>query len=150
MSKIYIAARYAVRESLHPWAQILSTQHDIVSSWLTRPEEEAEEAANVDVAEVRNADVLILVADASGGNGGRHTEFGMALVLDQRLIVVGQRENIFHSLHDVEVYGSWYIAIPKLIECVQCNGPVVCAYDNTASLRGTYVNCVQCGWKYDV
>ena len=39
--------------------------------------------------------------------GGRHAEFGIALALGKRVIVIGPRENVFHALPAVERYESW-------------------------------------------
>lgn len=55
-----------------------------------------------------------LNADAARiSRGGRHVEFGMALALAKRCIVIGPRENVFHLLPQVEQYDSWeqYLAM---------------------------------------
>lgn len=67
--------------------------------------------AHADVADIIGSDVLVLFT-GGGGRGGRHTEFGYALALsdiyhDMRLVIVGERENIFHTLPHVEVYPTW-------------------------------------------
>jgi hypothetical protein len=43
----------------------------------------------------------------NGNRGGRHVEFGLAVALNKRLIVVGYRENLFHWLPQVEFVSSW-------------------------------------------
>lgn len=40
------------------------------------------------------------------GRGGRHVEFGLAVALGKRLIVIGHRENLFHHLPAVEFFES--------------------------------------------
>jgi hypothetical protein len=45
---------------------------------------------------------------AGGGKGGRHVEYGLALGLGKRLIICGPRENIFHTLPQVEHYPDWW------------------------------------------
>lgn len=45
--------------------------------------------------------------DSHSKRGGRHVEFGMALAWGLRLIVIGQRENVFHCLPQVERYDTW-------------------------------------------
>lgn len=46
-------------------------------------------------------------AAGRASRGGRHVEFGMALALGKRVIVVGPRENVFHLLPEVEVHVNW-------------------------------------------
>jgi hypothetical protein len=55
------------------------------------------------------ADIIILFSEKSGisHRGGRHVEFGLAIGLKKRLIVIGPRENIFHCLPQVELFDSW-------------------------------------------
>jgi hypothetical protein len=52
--------------------------------------------------------------DSTSTRGGRHVEFGMALVLNKRPIVVGYKENIFHWLPQIEFYPTWQEAIKAL------------------------------------
>lgn len=54
------------------------------------------------------------IEDPSRHRGGRHVEIGVALMLasgccgwTHRVIVVGHRENVFHSLPEVEFYPTW-------------------------------------------
>lgn len=56
--------------------------------------------------------------DTSSRRGGRHVEFGGALALGKRLIVIGHRENIFHCLPQVEFFGCWEDALRAL-----CSAP---------------------------
>lgn len=46
--------------------------------------------------------------------GGRHVEFGMAIALGKRAIVVGSQENVFHLLPGVEVYATWEACLDVL------------------------------------
>ena len=54
--------------------------------------------AEMDEADVRAADVLVLIAEAEGRTvpGGKHVETGIALALSKPVVVLGRRENIFH------------------------------------------------------
>jgi hypothetical protein len=64
--------------------------------------------ANYDLEDLRAAETVISFTDTQGGGkGGRHVEFGYALALNKRVILVGPRENVFHTLSDVEHYASW-------------------------------------------
>ena len=47
-----------------------------------------------------------------GGRGGRHVETGYALAHGKRVILVGERENVFHYLPEVEVVKDF----PSLVE----------------------------------
>lgn len=113
--KIYLAARY----SQHPDLKILRSQlenlgHSVTSSWLdiggksfTLEELENESdrcsiRGQADLDDVVEADCLIFVS-SQGGKGGRHVEYGIALGLGKRIIILGHRENVFHTLTD-EVY----------------------------------------------
>lgn len=66
--------------------------------------------ANDDFEDVTTASCLIAFTElprSSPSRGGRHVEFGIALAYMCRIIIVGPRENIFHWLDEVEVYGTW-------------------------------------------
>lgn len=65
--------------------------------------------AQEDVADVVAADAVISFTErprSTGNRGGRHVEFGIALALGKRLIVVGHRENLFHWMSSVEFFES--------------------------------------------
>lgn len=77
--------------------------------------------AEEDIEDVTFADVVVAFSEpprSSASRGGRHVEFGMALgwvlagyrSLDgraRRVIVIGQRENVFHCLREVAVFPDW-------------------------------------------
>ena len=58
--------------------------------------------AAVDVADVYAADAIVAFSEPSNmtgsSRGGRHVEFGLALAWKKMIIVVGPRENVFHTL----------------------------------------------------
>lgn len=110
--KIYLAAQ-------HPELKVLRSElehlgHSVTSSWLDiggksfTPEELENEPDRcsirgwADFDDIKEADCLIFIS-SQGGKGGRHVEYGIALGLDKRIIILGRRENIFHTLTD-EVY----------------------------------------------
>lgn len=69
-----------------------------------------ERFAAVDLADVRACSVLVSFTEsptATYGRGGRHVEFGYALALRKKLIVVGHRENLFHFLPGVRFCPTW-------------------------------------------
>lgn len=73
------------------------------------------------VEDVTFADVIVAFSEPPhswASRGGRHVEFGMVLgwVLagyttleghSRRLVVIGQRENVFHCLREVAVFPDW-------------------------------------------
>ena len=62
--------------------------------------------AQHDLEDVVKADVFIAVTGA-GTSGGRHVEYGYALALSKRLVVVGPRENVFYTHPSVERFTDW-------------------------------------------
>ncbi len=83
--------------------------------------EVARRFAEEDVEDVTFADVVVAFSEpprSEASRGGRHVEFGMALgwvlagyrSLDGRrrsVVVIGQRENVFHCLREVAVFPDW-------------------------------------------
>jgi len=120
--KIYLAARYDRRHEMREVAVHLQRLgHEIGSRWIwsdiaddSGGETEAslflEKIALEDMKDLLQSEAIISFTEAPSAigavRGGRHVEFGMAAAWGKRLIVVGPRENIFHHLHDVEVFGN--------------------------------------------
>lgn len=113
--KIYLAGRYGRREELLGYAAKLGAEfgHEVTSRWLRGEHEasdgnptpeQAEQWAEDDLADIARADMLVAFAEepnSQHGRGGRHVEFGYALALGLVVVVVGQRENVFHNLGNV-------------------------------------------------
>ena len=119
---VYLSARFHRRDELDEYREALEERGvEVTSRWLTdQPPELTERAwrelASKDRDDVERADVLVLFAEAgNAGGGGRHVEFGVALALRKRLIVVGAVENLFQRLSEVEVVETWNDAL-RLIE----------------------------------
>lgn len=119
--RAYLAAAYSRRERIQKVAAYLESKGvEIVSTWLqetysptidirTLPGGINQALAEKDIEEIRSCDTLIFFAeeqDAQPPRGGRHVEFGVALGLGKRVVVVGAKENIFHHLPLVEVIPS--------------------------------------------
>lgn len=127
--KIYLCARYSRRDEMRVVrAELQRLGHEITSRWLdtewegkddsgssAAPAEYREQHALEDVEDVAAADCLIAFTEPprSGGRGGRHVEFGIALALGKQLIVIGWRENIFHHHPRVKVYDRWTIKLSE-------------------------------------
>lgn len=66
-----------------------------------------------DIEDLHSADVVVSFTDEEGGGkGGRHVEYGGALTTQihfgaPRMVIVGPRENLFHTAPGVEVYADW-------------------------------------------
>lgn len=127
----YIAARYDRREEICIYAdEIRELGYEVNSRWLLgthqihpnaekvdidkHPEHgvtlDARPFAEDDVADVAACDTLIFFSeppDSHSKRGGRHVEFGMALAQSKRIIVIGDRENVFHCLPKIERFNTW-------------------------------------------
>jgi hypothetical protein len=118
--RIYLAARY----NRHPEMRVVRDRlqalgHEVTSRWIDLHGGELEESvtqrdlnfapeigrpfAETDLHDVSVSDVVAsFTSEDGGGKGGRHVEFGVGLALGKRTIVVGPRENVFHTLWTVE------------------------------------------------
>ena len=123
---VYLSARFSRREELNRYREELAEAGiEVTSRWLTDPTAEltgeawrilaVKDPDDKDRDDIRRADALVLFADSGrDSRGGRHVEFGMALALEKRLIVVGEIENLFQCLTEVEVVNSWAGAVALL------------------------------------
>lgn len=124
--KVYLAARYSRREELNGYAAQLRELGCVVTSrWLDGDHQvddrglstEAEASERVrfaceDWSDLEDADWCISFTESprsANSRGGRHVEFGAALALGKRCVVVGPRENVFHCIPQVEVFPDWTI-----------------------------------------
>lgn len=110
---VYLAAKYSRREEMEKLAADLpSVGMECVARWvyggeegLTRPE-----IATLDLNDVTRADVCIVFTHPRGEpqpGGGRFVEFGYAMALGNRCIVIGPIENVFCETPGVERYDDW-------------------------------------------
>ena len=128
---IYLAGRYSRRLELEVKAEELrDAGHRVEAQWLTGDHEWqgrsgkaqfstelAQRWALEDLNDVLAADCVISFTEEPRtelNRGGRHIEFGIALAAGKRLLVVGWRENIFHTLPQVEFYERWSEALAAL------------------------------------
>jgi hypothetical protein len=140
--RIYLAARYSRRLELCEYrAQLQAIGHEVTSRWLNGahqvyldgeplgPEQEALIESGGAAPELRgrfaaedwndltSADLVINFTEpprSKASRGGRHVEFGAALALEIRCIVVGPRENVFHCLPEVAWFETWPEAFAAL------------------------------------
>jgi hypothetical protein len=111
--RVYLAARYSRHQEMLTYAADLAALgYDVKSEWITGAHDATTDlqAAIIDWDEVRLADIVVSFTEEKAGGrnrGGRHVEFGIALGLGKRCIVVGHRENVFHFMPQVEFYATW-------------------------------------------
>jgi hypothetical protein len=123
--KIYLAARYSRNLEMQGVRDILEAlEHEITSRWidchagkyltsftpehLNNDPEYCSALAQHDLEDLIAAEMVVSFTDEKGGGkGGRHVEFGYALALGKRVLLVGPRENVFHTMPQVEHYVSW-------------------------------------------
>lgn len=108
--KIYLAASFTRLKEIQAYTwPLITAGHEIVSAWLGQ-DPDAEDAAwendpirrvtaaTADLAGVRRAHVVIIFTeppDAITSHGGAMVEFGYALALQKKIIVVGPPQNCF-------------------------------------------------------
>lgn len=125
MHQVYLAARYSRHEEMRGVRDVLQAiGYAVTAQWidchggkyltsftsevLNRDPAYCSRTAQADLADLHAADTVISFTSVdSGGKGGRHIEFGYALALGKRMILVGPRENVFHTLPQVEHYSDW-------------------------------------------
>jgi nucleoside 2-deoxyribosyltransferase len=140
--RVYLAARYSRRLELCEYRdQLEYVGYEVTSRWLNGahqvyldgeplgPEQEAliesgkaspevrGRFAAEDWADVTEADIVISFTEpprSKASRGGRHVEFGAALALAKRCVVVGFRENVFHCLPEVEFFETFADAFAAL------------------------------------
>ena len=129
--RVYIASRgedQAVSADIRAHlslAGIESTARWIDQSLTSESHDEAE----MDILDVRRADVLVLVKPASSHRhttGGHHVETGVALGMGMPVVLLGERENVFHH-HDTvtvvpfPVSESDFAAVARTIKALACH-----------------------------
>ena len=140
---VYLAARYSRREELCEYrSELERAGYTITSRWLNgshqilpngeplgrdqealiesgaAPSDVRGQFAAEDWADLLAADTVISFTEpprSKASRGGRHVEFGAALALNKRCIVVGHRENVFHCLERVEYFETWDEVLDALV-----------------------------------
>lgn len=119
-TKLYLAALFARRAEMESIADLLKTKgFEIVARWVYGGEDglTREQIATLDLEDVDKADTVVSFTHERGtmtNGGGRHVEFGYALARGKRLVVIGDRENVFHHHSAIRVYptlGAWLHAL---------------------------------------
>lgn len=114
MNSVYIAAAYPRKLEMQDYVQQL---HDAgivcTSTWIitfgidvAQPDAlaaggNASVVADEDIQDIGRAEAFMFFSSVGSehqGRGGRHTEFGIALMLQKPIFIIGAREHVFHSL----------------------------------------------------
>lgn len=152
---VYLAARYSRfpemqeyrsdlrRLGLHVPARWVNGEHQMIDGHASHDQNVC--FAQDDWQDFLDAEIFIgFTEDPNGekqgrGRGGRHVEFGMALmrhrterILRQRplaIYIVGHRENVFHHLPEVRFYETWAECLREVARdfgkhphCPACDG----------------------------
>lgn len=136
---MYIASRFARRDEMKGVAADLEGHgFEVTSRWLDSPSAllpgeldttgRAAALAMMDLEDVHRAGICIAFTEppeeTKPGRGGRHTEFGIAIALGLRVVLVGPREHVFHCLPSVENYETWEEARAALVSFSPVNDGV--------------------------
>jgi nucleoside 2-deoxyribosyltransferase len=126
---IYLCGRYGRREELAAYARDLGPLgHTVTSRWVFKHDREDAgdnvwapnrmlALAEENLCDLRKSDLIIVFtenSDSTYGRGGRHIETGYALAMNIPVVVVGERENIFHALPLVQRVSTWEKALTFL------------------------------------
>lgn len=119
---VYLAARYSRYPEMQQVRSLLDALgYTVTSRWINGGHEltkegstEAHEAERIryaqeDMADLLAADIVISFTEeprTTKTRGGRHVEFGVALATGKRAIVIGHRENVFHTLPEVDFFAT--------------------------------------------
>jgi|SRR6185312_14622810 len=111
---IYLAAQYerkdemrTVRDRLEAmgykvtsrWIDQLDQDEGLGHEILTADPTRGRPYAYKDIEDIDACELFILFTSGTGGGrGGYHTEFGYALARAKEIILVGPRENVFHTM----------------------------------------------------
>jgi len=116
--KVYLAARYSRREEMIEHAVKLEMAGHLVTStwlrghnkaWTGETDDQWAKFALTDIIDVERSEVVISFTHPRGTlttGGGRHVEFGYAYAKGKKLVIIGERENVFHHLPGTEFYNS--------------------------------------------
>lgn len=111
----YLAAKYSYRTRCQMVASYLvKACHQVRARWLTgahdslQPEDQARYASE-DLEDINQADTVVVFHFPCGDpepSTGRHIEYGYALAMGKRVILVGPRTSVFHYLDSIQHYAT--------------------------------------------
>lgn len=130
---IYLSAPYNQREEMIAYAQELQLAgHNITSKWIhgdhhlvpwkhrknwtndvgtdDAVDPNAQPIALEDYENLKKANTIIFFSRKPSNpapRGSRHVEFGIALEVRMDILVIGPRENLFHTMPGIQHWPSW-------------------------------------------
>lgn len=121
--KVYLAARYQWIDKMKVEREkFLAAGFEITADWIESDEvnqaRSRSENARLDLYGIAQADVFVLYALPIGtmfSSGGRMTELGYAIALGKKVILVGERENVFCHLDNILAFNSTEDVIAHLL-----------------------------------
>ena len=124
MTSYYLSSRYSNAKMLNHYADMVEAalpEAIVLSTWHREAAQNVEDiltatelTANPDVGwycaervlhDMDAADTLVAFT-GEGGKGGRHVEYGYAIATNMRLVVVGERDNVFYCHPEVEHFDT--------------------------------------------
>lgn len=105
MIKFYVAAPYEKKPEAALMRDFLQREgFKNTSDWIDKVDPQTAAAAERDLRNVLESDVVILMSFEefrNKGTGGRHVETGYAIALNIPVLLIGPKTNIFHELPSV-------------------------------------------------
>lgn len=102
--KIYLASRWTWKPQMRFFAEqdFMPAGFEITSRWVFGECDgnSDEDAAQTDLLNIEEADILICYTDGEAGLG-MHVEFGYALAKGKEVYAVGETTSVFHALPQV-------------------------------------------------
>ena len=120
MSRLYLAASFNRAEEMRGYRdELRGLGHHVTSRWIdvggsSMREEEvltnpsiAQGHAVDNIADIMSADAMLMFTGVPSTTGGRHVEFGVALMIGKQVIIIGPRENVFQVYQGVDQFDTW-------------------------------------------
>lgn len=130
--KVYLAARSEDREeALRLRRALIGVSIGCTARWLdvprlNQPGTLTEESAELCTRDIISADVFVTLSSRRtfrDTTGGKHVELGMALMLRKPILLLGERENVFHYYGQVQV-------LPELTNAAQLARCITLAHEH--------------------
>jgi hypothetical protein len=118
--RLYLAARFDHAETMRAikyFLKLYIPEIEITSRWIHAHHSVGEQLACLeDIEDIQKADALLFFSEPplQYTKGGRHVEFGIALILSKKMWVIGSKENVFHYHPFVKHFNSfveWFLWI---------------------------------------
>lgn len=118
---IYLASRFSRIVEMRGYRSVLEGDgHVITSRWLDEgepgegddsyiPSNESVQFAIIDITDVARSELILSFTEPPRAwtRGGRHVEFGLGLAWGKEQVIVGPKENVFHTIPSVKQFESF-------------------------------------------